>query len=431
MLLVAGAARAAGPAVIVSVKGFDELLADVTYLGDVLNQPGFAALPQVFINQLTQGQGLKGLDGSKPFGVYVTLSPQGQPQDIVVFVPVKDQKEFAATLEKLAPNPEKMGELTQYQFPASPNPILAKAGAKHFFFAPTAESLKETADPAKLVTVPADISIEVDLTQIPEGLKELFLTQVEAGAVASAQNNPSQTEAGRKGEEFGRTMSLAGLRRLTMDSGRLMLSLDINSKTKATVLDLAFAAKSGTPLEKACAGYAKTQSPFAGLLSKQTVGSFVLSVPLSAEFAAALKSVVDESEKEGLANLPADPAAKTAVTSMLKKATDVVRSTLQSGRLDTALFVNAVDGKLQFVGASKVAKGDQMQQIVEDLVKSGPPEAKERVKLNVAQIGKTKVNAISTLPNADSEKYFGSVWCTPRSTRTRPRSRWGAIRSRH
>ena len=37
MLLVASVSPAAGPAVIVSVKGFDELLAAVTYLGDVLN----------------------------------------------------------------------------------------------------------------------------------------------------------------------------------------------------------------------------------------------------------------------------------------------------------------------------------------------------------------------------------------------------------
>jgi|GEM_PF-7070865 len=405
VLLAASIARAAGPAVIVSVKGFDELLADVTYLGDVLNQPGFAALPQQMINQITQGQGLKGLDGSKPFGVYITLSPQGQPQDFVAFFPVKDQKEFAATLEKLAPNPEKQGDLTQYQFPSSPNPIMAKAVAKHFFFAPTAESLKETADPAKLVTVPADISIEIDLTQIPEGLKELFLSQTEAAAAANAQNNPSRSEAERQGEEFGRAMSLAGMRRLTMDGARMTLSLDINSKAKATVLDLAFAAKSGTPLASACADYAKSQSPFAGLLSKQTVGSFVLSVPLNADIVKFLKQIVDEGEKSELAKLGAEPA-KAPQAAILKKLTEVARSTLQSGRIDAAVFVNAVEGKLQLVAASKVAKGDQIQQTFEDLVKNAP-EAKEHVKLNVAQIGKTKVNAISPPANADSEKYFG------------------------
>jgi hypothetical protein len=405
VLLVAGAARAAGPAVIISVKGFDELLADVTYLGDVLNQPQFAALPQVMINQLTQGQGLKGLDGAKPFGVYVTLSPQGQPQDIVVFVPVKDQKEFAATLEKLAPNPEKMGELTQYQFAANPNPILAKAGAKHFFFAPTAESLKETADPAKLVTVPADISIEIDLTQIPDGLKELYLTQGEAQAMSQLRevDDPAQ----RAIQEGTTKLCLAGLRRMVLDGSRVTFSLDINSKTKAIMLDLASTAKSGTTLAKASAGYAKTENPFSGLISKQTVGSYVVSVPLSSDTEGLLKLIVDESEKRGLANLPAEQAAKDTKTKVLKRIADMARSTIQRGRWDHSIVVSSADGKLQIVSAIKVAKGDQLGQAIEEFVKN-TPEAKDKVKLNVAQVGKAKVHAITLPADEDREKYFGS-----------------------
>lgn len=408
VLLIASASPAAEPAVVVSVKGFDELLADVQYLGDVVNQPQFGGLAQALIAQVTGGQGLKGLDGTKPLGAYVTLSPQGQPQDIVVFVPVADQKEFTATLAMLSPNSEKVGELTSYQFLGNLNPILGKAGARHFFFAQSAEMLKEVADPAKLVTAPADISIEVDMTKVPDGLKELFLVQTEAAALARAQNNPSQTEAERKGEEFGRNMSLAGLRRLIMDSGRLTLTLDVNSKVKATVLDLAFAAKPGTKLAQACAGYAQAQNPFTGMVSKETIGSLLLSAPLNSEFAGSLKTVLDEAEKEGLANLPADPAAKELLTGMLKRTMEVLRSTVQSGRLDGAVILNAADGKLQLAGATKLSKGDQVEQVVEDLVKNAP-EAEKHVKLNVAQIGKTKVHAIALPPDAQAEKYFGTV----------------------
>lgn len=398
VLLMAGAAPAAGPAVVISVKGFDELLADVDYLGNVVNHPEFGSLPPALINQLTQGQGLKGLDGSKPLGAYITLSPQGQPQDIVVFVPVKDQKEFAATLEMLAPNPEKMGELTKYQFPSSPNPIIAKAGAKHFFFAPAAEMLKETADPAKLVSVPADISIEVDLTQIPEGLKEMILSQAEA----SQQIAPVP-----EGQEAGAKLVLAGFRRVLTDGSRLTLSLDINSKAKATVLDLAFSAKSGTPLAQATANYAKSQSPFTGLVTKQTVGSLLLSTPLSADVEAAFKQIVDQGEKEGLAKLPTDPAEKEIATSVLKRSIDVIRSTIQRGRMDHSVVVNAIDGKLQIISASKLAKGDQVGKIIEDIVKA-KPEAGAKIKMNVATVGKAKVHAVTMPPDEDAQKYFGT-----------------------
>ena len=405
VLLAAALSPAAEPAVIISVKGFDELLSDVGYLGEVINQPQVGGLAQAIIGQMTGGQGLKGLDGSKPIGAYVTLSPEGQPQDIVVFVPVSDQKAFAATLAILSPNTEKVGELTQYQFQINPNPVFAKAGAKYFFFSPTAESLKETADPAKLVTVPADISIEIDLTKIPDNFKELFLAQTEASA--NANSNPSQSEAEQKGQEAGAKLFLAGLRRLTMDTARLTLSLDINSKVKATVLDLAFAAKSGTPLAQACAGYAKTVSPFAGLVSKQTVGSYVVSTPLSTDAEGALKLVLDEGEKAGLANLPGEPAAKEAATKMLKRMAELFRMTVLRGRWDQAVVVNAVDGKLQIVSAMKLAKGDQVGQFFEEFVKN-TPEAKEHVKLNVTQIGKVKVHAITLPPDEDAQKYFGT-----------------------
>jgi hypothetical protein len=407
VLLVASVAPAAEPAVVISVKSFDELLADVAYLGEVVNQPQFGGLAQALIGQMTGGQGLKGLDGSKPIGAYVTLSPEGQPKDIVVFVPVSDQKEFAATLAMLSPNAEKVGELTQYQFLGNPNPILGKGGAKHFFFSPTAESLKETADPAKLVTVPADISIEVDLTKIPDSFKEAFLTQVEVGGRANAQNNPSEGESERRGRETGFNVALAGTRRLTVDAARLTLTLDINAKTKAAVLDLAFATKPGTALAKACAGYAKTESPFTGLISRQTVGGYVTSAPLSTEVEAMFNVIVEEGHKGGLSNLPADPAAKEKATQMLKRFAELASSTIQRGRLDQAVVVNAVGGKLQVVGAMKVARGDQVGQALEDFVKN-TPVAKAHVKLNVAQIGKAKVHTITLPPDEDAQNYFGT-----------------------
>src|SRR5579872_7353846 len=207
VLLVASASPAAEPAIVVSVRSFDELFADVQYLADVVNQ----ALPHAVIGHITAGQGFEGLDRSRPIGAYVTLTPQGQPQDIVVFVPVSNQDEFAASLANLSPDSKKDGELTQYQFPGISNPILGKAGARHFFFSSNGQSLKETADPAKLVTATADISMELDLTRIPDSLKEIFLVQVEAGAAANARENPSQTEGERKGHEVAAAVLMAGM----------------------------------------------------------------------------------------------------------------------------------------------------------------------------------------------------------------------------
>ncbi len=279
VLLAASTLPAADPAVIISVKGFDELLADVGYLGEVVNQPQFGGLAQAMIGQMTGGQGLKGLDGSKPIGAYITLSPEGQPEDIVVFVPVSDQKEFAATLAMLAPNPEKVGDLTQYQFAFNPNPVLAKAGAKYFFFAPEADMLKETADPSKLVTVPADISIELDLTKIPDNLKELFVSQAEAQAAAKNQENAPDDPAQRAIQEGTTKLLNSGLRRMVLDGSRMTLSLGYQLQDQGHQPCSTWpshrqdGARCRWP-RPLTAGYAKTESPFAGLDFEQTVGSY-------------------------------------------------------------------------------------------------------------------------------------------------------------
>jgi hypothetical protein len=130
-------------------------------------------------------------------------------------------------------------------------------------------------------------------------------------------------------------------------------------------------------------------------------------VPLSSDVEGALKLILDEGEKSGLANLPADAAAKEAVTRLLKRMTELARSTALRGRSDVAVVVNAVGGKLQVVAAMKVAKGDQVGQVFEEFVKN-TPEASAHVKLNVAQVGKVKVHAVTLPLDEDAQKYFGS-----------------------
>lgn len=394
---------AAEPAVVLSIKGFNELLTDSQYLGNVLGQPLLgAALPGV-VAQVTGGKGLNGLDATKPIGLYVTLSSDGQPKDVVVFVPVSSQKTFADTLAAVFPNPSTENGITKYQPPRQPNPIFAKAGAKHFFLAQSAESLADLADPDKLVKSTSDIAVEFDLTKFSDQQKEQVLAQIEAGAALAGQNDVSDNEAERRGREAGQKMALAAVRRLVLDGERFNLSLNIDSKAKAVSLDVGFTAKPGTDLAAACASYGQTSSPFASLTTQQTLGSLLISTPLAQDAKDVFNLVADEAEKGALAGAKSDAERELA-----KQFGAKLRQSIRLDRLDHAYIVNmTMAGKLQLVLAAKIAKGNELKQLVDDLIRKNP-NASNRIQLGVATANGVRIDSIPAPADPDFEKHFGN-----------------------
>ena len=402
---------AAEPAVVISVKSFNELLTDSQYLGNVIQQPLLGIALPGLVNQVTGGKGLKGLDVAKPIGAYLTMSSDGQPKDVIVFIPVSSQKTFAETLVALFPNPTTADGLTQYQSPQSPVPVFAKHGAKHFLFSISPDALKETSDPDKLVKSTADIALEFDLTKVSDGLKEQVLAQTEAAAAAGAGSNPSASDAERRGQEMGRAIVLAGYRRLLMDGDRLSVGITVDAKAKALSLDIGFTAKPNTALAQACASYAKTESPFASLTSKQTVGSLLLSTPLSKDAQDVFAMIVEEGEKGGVAAVKSDANLKetdrAAALEVITRLAGTLRQSIERGRLDQAIVVNVgTAGKLQVLAALKVVKGKELGKIFEDVIRKNPMNSP--VKLGVSDVKGARIHAITLPPDSDREKHLGS-----------------------
>lgn len=405
LLLLTSTAMAAEPAVVVSVKSFTELLADSQYLGNSLQQPLIGLALPGFLTQVTGGKGLKGLDSSKPIGGYLTVSSDGQPKDFVVFVPVASEKQFSETLEALLSAPTTTGMIRQYQPKNGGRPVFVKVQPKHFLFAQNSEALTDTADPDKLVKSTADIAVELDLTKIADNLKEGFLSQVEAQTAAAERRNPSETEAQRAGREAGQKLSLDAIRRLAMDGDRLSLGLNIDAKAKSVSLDLGFTAKPGTALAQACASFAKTESPFASIVSAQTVGSLLISSPLHNSVQAPLLKILDDAEKEQNAKTQDLPAGQRDVLNRAtKQVAEAARKSIQRGRWDQAFVVNSIGaGKVQVLVAVKASNSQELGQLFEDLTRN-----ESKVQLNVAKVGNARIHSISLPPDSEREKHLGT-----------------------
>ncbi len=100
VVLVAPAAwaqEALKPVILAVFPSYDELMADVDYLGGLSGQPQASQQIEQILALFTQGQGLAGLDKTKPCGAAMFLDG-GQPVG-AAFVPVTDVKKLLASLE--------------------------------------------------------------------------------------------------------------------------------------------------------------------------------------------------------------------------------------------------------------------------------------------------------------------------------------------
>jgi hypothetical protein len=395
--LIAAPALAAEPVIVVSLKSFNELTSDAQYLGKVADQPQLGEMLPGLFAQIGGGQIPKGFDSTRPIVGYVTLSPTGQPDGGALCLPVTSGKDFAAALSAIFPDATSAGDITTYQIPGVPFPVVGKAGPKYYFLSIIPDALQELPDPEKLTTVKADIAVELALARIPEELKEMFLAQVEAGALQ--QNDPDASEEERQGREMGYKITLEGMRRLVLDGDRLSVGLNIDSMARNLSLNIGITSKSGTALASACTSLSKTESPFGGLISPQSIASLVLSAPMNDQSRSAFQLLIAAFEKGALQaiqrNDKLSDAERATGQTFFKRLSETMKSTAALDRVDQALVVSpAGANKIQLVTIAKVAKGKELATILEDILKSDAAKPGSDLKLGVATVAGSRVHSV-------------------------------------
>ena len=84
----------------VSVTSYDELLADLDYLGKLGGNAELTKNLEGMLTMMTQGQGLAGIDTKPPWGLVVQTD--GTQFPIYVFVPVTDLNKTLEVVKQVA-----------------------------------------------------------------------------------------------------------------------------------------------------------------------------------------------------------------------------------------------------------------------------------------------------------------------------------------
>ncbi|MBC7817222.1 MAG: hypothetical protein IAG10_10070, partial [Planctomycetaceae bacterium] len=390
------------PLAVVSVAGFERWMSNVDYLFGAIERE---ELSDYVGGKLANVNDLKGFDKDKPFGMLIFLRPGLLPQPYpVTFVPVKNLSDMIGTLTGGPVKVKKIDD-THYDLVGDRETYHARLAGEYAWIATQADQLDyEFPDPltvTKRLADRYDIAIEFNLTQVPEGMKHIFLDFLRASTETAIQQRDGEPNTAYQMRRLNALDTLDWLDQLLLQGERLTFGLKIDPKTKHATIEVDVQAKKDSAFAKSLQDVAARPSYFSNVVEDDVPLTFSLSAMMTpqnqkrfADFfehaeqdAAEQLANVLEGKKPSEAKKPENaappaadapkstglpkskrgssgkvPKAKIPVPPALHDVFESLRTTAKTGHVD--FFVQFIaesksDGAPQFtlIGGAKIADG--------------------------------------------------------------------------
>jgi len=268
---------ASKPVLTVSVSGLQELLDDVSYLGDLGGQPGAGQQIEAIATFATQGHGLEGIDRKRPWGATVNASEDGQFQ-VLVFVPVSKFEKVKATISALAGEADDAGDGV-WEIATDRQSVFLKEHAQFAFFAQSKEALENLPeDPTKTLgglNTRYDIAAEVHVQNLPEPIREMFIDQLRTGMEAGMQQEEGESDEQYQARRAVAEQQLDNMSQMLTEIDQVTLGWNVDQAAKQLYLDIATTAVPGTKAAQQFAANQSNATPsrFAGFISPEAIFS--------------------------------------------------------------------------------------------------------------------------------------------------------------
>ncbi len=354
--------RAAEPVVVISVRATDTLMSDVEYLFEAT---GNAQIGQ-FLLPTAKGY-LEGIDGQKPIGLVIAMDdgaikPMG-------FLPVTNLKAFLMQLEPQLGSPTDVGgDVQQLQ---GPRPVFVKEQGGWAFISDSAGSLSEVpADPRQTLgdlDTLYDIGIRAYIENIPDGFKQMALNQIRAGLEQGMQ------DAADPNARVMAEAQIAEMTQLIEEVGQLTLGFGVDREGGRTYLDISMTARPDTKLAEQFAESRNSKTKFAGFLAADAAISMNMNGVIPPEdidqTLATLENVKQSAQREidRDEDLP-DEASREAAKQLVNTFFGMLKSTIQTGKMDSCASVILKEKAMTLVAAAHVASGSEVETAVKQLV---------------------------------------------------------------
>ncbi len=411
------AAQEAKPVVVVSIASYDNVLADVKFVGDLTNAPDMDKAFEGLIAFGTKGQGLKGFDKSKPIGAAVFMSQGPMPAGFV-FVPTSDLKGLLSAVLPMPPE-EKDGVLEIS--PPNGQTVYAVQKGAWAFISNDKESLKSVpADPLPLLDgldKNYAVAVRLNVHNIPEATRSMGLqiakSTVDSVLANNAGQDPAQAEVQRKAVGI----YLRQFEMLVNELDGVTLGWAIDPSAKTTHLDISMTAVAETELAKKMATMTDGVSGFSGFLMPEAAATMNFNSKLAQgdiEQLVAILAGVRTKAEAGIDNdttIPSDDGKKAA-KKVVNELLDVAESTVKAGKMDGGAALVLEPNSLAFAAGGFVKDGAALETAIKNLVALGSADPNfPPVKFDADSYKGVRFHMV-TIPVKDDEgakKVFGDT----------------------
>lgn len=373
------------PVAVVAFSGYNELKADIGYIGKLGDNPELALAIEVLLKLALQNRGLEGLDKTRPWGLIVQLDAakfaQGvhKPDDAMRgygVVPVTDLKALLAVVEP-ALGKAKEGANGVYEVCKTSSPkkkFYVKQVGSWAFLAKRPDDLAQTPDnPDELLTSltkPYDLAIRFDLGSVPQEVRAQVLAQMKRQAQADLEKQKTTVSE----EEYAVRKVLAERTLRAVSSGAddladVTVGWALDNKAGKTSLDVTLMAKPDTKAARSLAALGEMQSNFAGFLLPNATLNANWTGQFNQADSAEMLALVHLIRKRAMAEIEKQPYDQATVAAqLLDGLVDVVKDTLTAGRIDGGGAAMLEPERFTVVAGGFVANGEKLDATLRRLV---------------------------------------------------------------
>jgi len=359
------------PLIVVSVASVDHLLGDLNFLAQAGGGGETGRQIVMLANALTAR-----LQKDKPIGLHASILENGQPS-LFAFLPVKDLPLLLATLKDQVGEPKEVdGGLLEI---ASDKPMqfYLKQKGGWVFASETKQNLQTVPDdPTALLDglhKKYALAVRVNVHAIPQETRNMAVTQMRQGFAEGMKSRELDLRSQLVAEKLGKNW-LKMLEMLVQDAGQVTLGLDIDAKTRKTMLEAELTALEGSALASQFAPGRDVPSSFAGFLSRDHAASLHLNFTSTSEDIDSLLAFVALVREVGLEGLDKDGETSGRTASEREKVKaiyvtlmDVLKESVKTGKVNGGAALDVGPDSVSFVAGGFVADGDKLSQGLRDL----------------------------------------------------------------
>jgi hypothetical protein len=405
-LAVAQGGGEAKPVAVVAFAGYDELMKDLNFIGELGDHNGTSDVVEQFVQLFTQGKGLAGFDKSKPVGAIIQTD--GQMPSGAICLPVSDVNALLDVAKGAGVQVTDMGDgVSQIRMPQGAGVFMKKSGGWAMLsMAPTMfEGLPD--DPATIfapLVREYDVAVNLLMKNLPEAYRQQAIDAMSQGGQARRPNESDEDYAERQ-KAF--EAQLAQLREFINDLDEVTVGIKVDDQKKNAIFDFAYTALPGTKLAKEIAANAKVTTNFAGFSKPEAAMNVAFASAASSADVSQIQQMIETIRTRGNERIEKtskiDDGSKATAKEALDDFLTAIQKTLEGGITDGGASLELGDNSMTFVAGAYVADS---QKVLDGIKKYAEVESAElpKVELDAETVGDVKFHNVTYKIDADNEK---------------------------